>query len=304
MVDFATLDFDFDKDLTKNFFKCANIIVIQEEKSMLYDTHMHTRFSGDSDAAPEDMIKTAREKGLTGLCFTDHLDIDYREEPHLFDLDFEKYFREMPVIKEKNESDDFHIGIGIEMGLQPYLAPKHHELLKKYDFDFVIGSVHVINGYDPYYENFYKNINVRDAYRTYFDQVLENIRAFDEYDTLGHLDYVVRYGLKYFGSPAADCPFEVYRSQIEKILRHLIMHGKSLEVNTGAFRYGMSEPNPSYQILQFYYDLGGRDITLGADAHEPKDVGIAFDTVVPRLKKIGFEYFNVYMNRMPVKMQL
>ena len=104
---------------------------------MLYDTHMHTRFSGDSDAAPEDMIKAAREKGLTGLCFTDHLDIDYREEPHLFDLDFEKYFREMPVIKEKNESDDFHIGIGIEMGLQPYLAPKHHELLKKYDLDKV-----------------------------------------------------------------------------------------------------------------------------------------------------------------------
>ncbi|MBQ1844222.1 MAG: histidinol-phosphatase HisJ family protein, partial [Lachnospiraceae bacterium] len=176
--------------------------------------------------------------------------------------------------------------------------------LKKYDFDFVIGSVHVINGYDPYYEDFYRNINVRDAYRAYFDQVLENIRAFDEYDTLGHLDYVVRYGLKYFGSPAADCPFEDYKEQIDAILRHLIMHGKSLEVNTGAFRYSMSEPNPSYQILQYYYDIGGRDITLGADAHEPKDVAIAYEKVVPELRSIGFEYFNVYMDRIPRRVLL
>ena len=73
---------------------------------MLYDTHMHTRFSGDSDAAPEDMIKAAREKGLTGLCFTDHLDIDYREEPHLFDLDFEKYPEQHCVkVKEILESE-------------------------------------------------------------------------------------------------------------------------------------------------------------------------------------------------------
>lgn len=271
---------------------------------MLYDTHMHTRFSGDSDAEPADMIAAAKKRNFGGICFTDHLDIDYKEEPHRFDLDFEKYWDEMPVIRKKYSSSDFQTGIGIEMGLQPYLAQQHHEILKKYDFDFVIGSVHAINGYDPYYEDFYRNINVRDAYRTYFDQVLENIRAFDEYDTLGHLDYVVRYGLKYFGSPAADCPFEDYKEQIDAILRHLIMHGKSLEVNTGAFRYGMSEPNPSYQILRYYYDIGGRDITLGADAHEPKDVGIAYEKVIPELKEIGFEYFNVYMDRRPVRISL
>lgn len=269
--------------------------------SMLYDTHMHTSFSGDSDASPLDMINSAKEKRLAGICFTDHLDIDYREEPHLFDLDFDEYFKKMPQIKKENESPDFWIGTGIEMGLQPYLAETHHAITRKYPFDFVIGSVHVISGYDPYYKSFYDDKSPQEAYRMYFDQVYENICAFDDYDTLGHLDYVVRYGLKYFGSPEADCRFDDFKNTFEKILKHLIEHGKSLEVNTGAFRYGMSEPNPSYEILKFYYNLGGRNITLGADAHEPKDVAIGYEKVIPELKKIGFSWFNVYKNRHPEK---
>ena len=131
--------------------------------------------------------------------------------------------------------------------------------------------------------------------------MLENIRAFDEYDTLGHLDYVVRYGLKYFNEPLV---FSDYKDQIEAILKHLIMHGKSLEVNTGAFRYGMTEPNPSYQILKFYYDLGGRDITLGADAHAPDTVGDHFAEVSCKLKDIGFRYINVYVKRQPQKIEI
>ena len=34
---------------------------------MLWDTHMHCRFSGDSDADPVDMIKAAQDAGLDGI---------------------------------------------------------------------------------------------------------------------------------------------------------------------------------------------------------------------------------------------
>ncbi|MBQ1639853.1 MAG: PHP domain-containing protein, partial [Lachnospiraceae bacterium] len=33
---------------------------------------MHTRFSGDSEANPKDMIAAAKDRGLAGLIFTDH----------------------------------------------------------------------------------------------------------------------------------------------------------------------------------------------------------------------------------------
>ena len=50
---------------------------------MFWDTHMHCRFSGDSDADPNEMALAAAQKGLAGICFTDHIDWDY---PGLFPL--------------------------------------------------------------------------------------------------------------------------------------------------------------------------------------------------------------------------
>ena len=51
--------------------------------SILADYHMHTHNSGDSDAPMEDMIKSAIDKGLKQICFTEHQDEDY---PTCYDL--------------------------------------------------------------------------------------------------------------------------------------------------------------------------------------------------------------------------
>ena len=71
----------------------------------MWDQHMHCMFSGDSDADPVLMIKSAINKGLDGICFTDHLDYDYKEEPGLFDLDIAAYEKRIKrlaiVLKEK-----------------------------------------------------------------------------------------------------------------------------------------------------------------------------------------------------------
>ena len=58
---------------------------------MLWDTHMHTQFSGDSTAPVEAMIESAIANRLDGICFTDHMDYDYPNEPDLFVFDIEKY---------------------------------------------------------------------------------------------------------------------------------------------------------------------------------------------------------------------
>ena len=45
---------------------------------MLWDTHMHTHFSGDSEADSAAMAHAAVAKKLSGICITDHLDYDTR----------------------------------------------------------------------------------------------------------------------------------------------------------------------------------------------------------------------------------
>lgn len=261
---------------------------------MLWDTHMHTHFSGDSDADPAAMAQAAIAKNLAGICITDHLDYDYPDEPGLFDLDLEKYkigIQQLQNLFFKT----LPIRFGIEIGLQPHLAQKHHDLLQTEDFDFVIGSSHVVHGIDPYYPAYYEGRTEAAAYREYFESVLENITAFDEFDVYGHIDYVVRYG----PNKNADYTYEKYKDIIDEILRQLIARGKGIELNMAGFKYGLGHPNPTEEILHRYRELGGEIITVGADGHAPDQIAWDFKKVPGILKAAGFDYFTVFTKRKP-----
>ena len=39
---------------------------------LIFDLHCHSRFSADGVAEPEDLVRVAREKGLSGFAITDH----------------------------------------------------------------------------------------------------------------------------------------------------------------------------------------------------------------------------------------
>ena len=262
--------------------------------SLLWDVHMHSQFSGDSNAPQEDMILTAMDAGLSGICFTDHLDIDYQEEPGLFLLDLPNYTASVLALQKKYDGK-FAVRLGIELGLQPHLANIHTDILSQYPFDFVIGSSHVVHGVDPYYPSFYDGREEKDCYREYFESILENIRAFDAFDVYGHIDYVVRYG------PTTNTNYiwSDYQDIIDPILKLLIEKGKGIEINTGGFKYGLGHPNPTEEIIKRYRELGGEIITIGSDAHTPQHIGFDFKKVPEILKNAGFDYFTVFKERKP-----
>ena len=62
------------------------------------DYHLHTHHSGDCEAPMEEVICSAIDKGLSEICFTEHLDLNYpeTEETHAdtFKLDGDAYHRE------------------------------------------------------------------------------------------------------------------------------------------------------------------------------------------------------------------
>lgn len=261
---------------------------------MLWDTHMHSQYSGDSDTPQDSMINAAIEKGLAGICFTDHLDIDYPDEPDLFLLDLPNYAASV-LAQNERYSDRLDIRLGIELGLQPHLAALHTDILAQYPFDFVIGSSHVVHGFDPYYPAFYEGRTEKECYQEYFDSILENIHAFDDFDVYGHIDYVVRYG----PNRNANYSYKIYRDVIDEILKLLLEKGKGIEINTGGFKYGLGHPNPTEEIIARYRELGGEIITIGADAHKPEHVGYDFEKVPEILKEAGFRYYTVFKERNP-----
>ena len=259
---------------------------------MFWDQHMHCNFSGDSDALPEDMIRAGIAHGLSGICFTDHLDYDYPEEPNIFLLDFDNYFKALSDLREKY-ADKISVNIGIELGLQPQAAGQNLAVAEKYPFDFIIGSSHVVNHMDPYYPEFFAGRDEDAAYMEYFESVLENINSGVDFDVYGHIDYVVRYG----PNKNAFYTYEKFKDIIDEILTQLISKGKGIEVNTGGFKYGLGHPNPTEDIIKRYWELGGEIITMGADAHVPEYVAYEFDKTAQIIKNCGFKYYTVFKNR-------
>lgn len=266
---------------------------------MIWDAHMHCHFSGDSETPPVDMINASIVKGLPGICFTDHLDYDFKEQPGLFDLDLEPYYHTITQLQQEYK-DQINIHYGIELGLQPHIVSKNLAVIKQYPFDFVIGSTHLVNGIDPYYPQYFSNRTEEEGYLEYFETTLMNIKSSPDYDVYGHIDYIVRYG----PNKNKFYTYKKYQDIIDEILRRLIEGGKGIEINTAGFKYGLGHPNPTEEILTRYKELGGEIITVGSDAHVPEHVAYDFSKVPDILKAAGFNYYTVFEKRKPVFMKI
>ena len=273
------------------------------------DMHMHTWFSTDSEACPRDMADEAVRKGLKTICFTDHFDKDDLEwgEEGIFDVD--AYFVEMQKLQEEY-AGKLNIRIGIELGLRSYLKDYYEELTKKYPFDFVIGSVHNVpykkdaEGNilytDPAAEKLFTDRTDKKAYRLMMETTLENVRTSDCFQTLGHLDYVVRYGK----SREKEYSYTDYADIIDEILKLLIEKEKGLEVNSAGLKYGLPFAHPHPDVLKRYRELGGEIITIGADAHKPEHIAYDFAKAEEILKSCGFKYYTEFFEQKPVFKQL
>ena len=273
------------------------------------DMHMHTWFSTDSEACPRDMADEAVRKGLKTICFTDHFDKDDLEwgEEGIFDVD--AYFVEMQKLQEEY-AGKLNIRIGIELGLRTYLKDYYEELTKKYPFDFVIGSVHNVpykkdaEGNilytDPAAEKLFTDRTDKEAYRLMMETTLENVRTSDCFQTLGHLDYVVRYGK----SREKEYSYTDYADIIDEILKLLIEKEKGLEVNSAGLKYGLPFAHPHPDVLKRYRELGGEIITIGADAHKPEHIAYDFTKAEEILKSCGFKYYTEFFEQKPVFKQL
>lgn len=267
--------------------------------NILSDCHVHTSFSGDSSASPESVIEHALDLHMAHLCLTDHMDYDYVEDGLCFEFDPKLYFQQLTALRSRYQ-DRIDLNIGIELGLQPYLNKRHHNLIFSYPFDFVIGSIHLVNGKDPYYPSYFEGREETEGYMEYFECCLQNLEAYCNFDTLGHLDYVVRYG----PNQNRDYHYAQYQEILDAILKYLVKKDIGLEVNTGGFKYGLGTTNPCPEIIRRYKELGGKIITLGSDAHEPNYLAYEFGRAAELIRSCGFSSYFIFKNRIPTELPL
>lgn len=267
-----------------------------------YDTHVHSVFSTDSETPVYEQLYAALDRGMTGICLTDHMDYDFppdqfdRELPEgefPFLLDVEKYQEELRNIKP--QFDCLEILTGVECGLQtlPDILEKNRKLTADSSFDYIIGSLHLTDRQDPYYSKFWEGKEPAGCIRQYLNELYDNLCLFTDFDSLGHLDYIVRYAPDSYEYDPAQ-----YRELLEEILKLLIRNDIALEVNTSGFK-SSSYPNPHPYILKLYRELGGEMITIGSDAHSPEFLAFEFSQIPRLLKESGLHQYVTFHGRRP-----
>lgn len=262
------------------------------------DYHLHSHFSGDSDASMEAMIQKAIELGLSQMCFTEHMDLGYPVTPEtpagFFEANTDSYLFDLIKYREKY-AGQIKVCFGIELGMQPCLAAANARYARSFDFDFIIASTHVVKGADPYYPAYFEGRSDEEAYREYFEETIANMKAFTDFDIYGHIDYVIRYGR----TMDRDYCYEKYQDLFEEMIDILLSNGKGIEINTGGLRKGLRQAHPCTQFLRRYREKGGEIITVGSDAHNPADIGSHFDRAAKILKDCGFSYYCTFEKRTP-----
>ncbi len=263
------------------------------------DYHLHSHHSGDSTEPMETMVLTAIQKGFSHICFTEHMDMDFPITPNTpegtFLLNTDSYLYELALLKA-TYADRIKILFGVELGLQPHLQKQLALYAKSHEFDFIIGSTHIVNRKDPYEKAYYEGRSEEEAFREYFQGIIDNIKKFRNFDVCGHIDYVIRYGQ----NKDQNYSYEKYKDLFDTLLTTLLDAEKGIEFNTGSFRHYGKDSNPCMEdILKRYKELGGEIITVGSDAHSSKDMGVQFERAAEILKACGFKYYCVFENRLP-----
>ena len=162
---------------------------------MIYDCHLHTEFSGDSNTPISLQIEKAIELGMKEMCITDHHDYDSGFCDCDFILDIPTYLTSLRMLQAEYR-DRIRINIGIELGLQDHLKEYLDHFVKRYgdSFDFIIGSSHFVKSMDPYDPEYWNKRGEVPGFEDFFEASLVRVRDLCRtFDSFGHLDYAVRY---------------------------------------------------------------------------------------------------------------
>ncbi len=261
----------------------------------MFDCHMHTKFSTDSIMDAHEACEAAIKHGLLGIAFTDHHDIGFPGDDDSWSIDFNQYFQDISKV-EHEYKDRLKVLKSVEIGLQPHVIDKSSTLIKSFPFDYVLASIHIIDGDDPYLRKYYEGKSKSEAYERYLKEIYFMITNFSDYDMVGHFEYIIRYAdyvdrtLRY-----AD-----HADILDSILKELIKQGRGFEVNTASFRDPKASAEYDFALLKRYKELGGELICLGSDAHRLEHIALRFDYFTQMLKSAGFNYTVHFENRKPV----
>jgi histidinol-phosphatase (PHP family) len=258
---------------------------------MIVDYHAHLRDEGQRVShtveTVERWVEEADRLGVAEIAFTEHFYYFLETRPLLtvpYQIDHchisvEPYVEAISDAKERG----LPVKLGVEVDYYPGREEEIRELLGRHPWDFVLGSVHYLDGLGVDQEpSLVGALGAEEAYRRYFETLARAARS-GLFDSLAHPDLV-----KFFGG-LVEWDAETFVGGLD---------GVCLEVSTAGLRKPHERIYPEADLLSAAR-RAGVSITLASDAHEPTDVGRDLDRGIERARIAGYETVTVFEGRCP-----
>ncbi|WP_209124276.1 histidinol-phosphatase [Alkalihalobacillus sp. BA299] len=268
--------------------------MIKNQPDSSFDLHTHHERCGHAEGSIEDYIQAAIKNGLDVIGIADHAPYFHMEKDQpspgitMAKSDFPHYVNEVVSLKEKYR-DKIQVLLGIECDFFPGQMQNYEKELKKYPFDYLIGSVHFVENISIFKKGRWEGLTAEQQKKTKeeYYRLIELSARSGLFQILGHID-----AMKGFFPAFSTIESDV----IEKTLPIIANHELAIEINTSGKTKDCGGWYPSDDILEraLHYNVS---VTFGSDAHIPERVGDEFDLVKQKLKEIGFKEWVYFIDK-------
>jgi histidinol-phosphatase (PHP family) len=254
---------------------------------VLVDYHLHLRAGGETEEidhtvqAVERYVERALERGVDQIGITEHV-YYFRETRDFWALSYQldRCNEDLgpycdAVLEAKRRG--LPVKLGLEVDWVPERADELAAVLEPFPWDYLIGSVHWIDGLAvDQRPGLWAGRSVEDVW-TLYARELEAAARSGHFDVLAHPDLVKIFGdrVEWDWQPVIDA-----------------LDGVALEVSTSGLHKPVGELYPDVALLR-----GASRITLASDAHVAENVGRDFDAAVEHARAAGFETVTVFDGR-------
>lgn len=259
-----------------------------------FDLHTHHDRCGHARGRIQDYIEAAIEKGMDIIGISDHSPYLASEEDQLYPhiamgkSQFPEYVNEVLKLK-KLYSGKIEVLLGVESDFFSEHVERYRSYYESYPFDYIIGSVHHVDGIGIFQKDRWDGLTEREKLQTkdnYYSLIEHSARC-GMFQILGHIDAMKGY------YPAFS---SIQTAVVEHTLKVIGECDIAIEINTSGKTKYVGGWYPLEEILEIarYY---GVKVTFGSDAHDPDRVGDDFELVQRRLKEIGFKEWSYFKEK-------
>ena len=253
----------------------------------MFDYHVHTAHSFDAHTPAAEMLEAAARAGLREICFTDHVDLDGSGFPP---ADLHALAQEVRAL----QGGPTAVRFGAEISLADEgCARRSRAYLTGLSPDFLIGSVHLMDGVDPYEEKQLFDRPKEEVYRHSLECISRAIRTDFPFSVLGHYDYIAKCAVY----DDRSFPLSAAPELFDDIFIFLAENGKGLEINTASWK---DAPAWGLDILKRYRACGGTFVTVGSDSHTPDRVGSRISEALDLARAAGIPYVATFEQLKPI----